>query len=75
MSHMLLDKTVVLDNCIAADMFLIGPGLAGKTDVNAPSTIASAWAGGFSRVDVYIFPCFSCGNPSSQVTRTGQLSL
>ncbi|XP_062513430.1 probable GH family 25 lysozyme 2 [Corticium candelabrum] len=42
----------------------------GKTDVNAPSTIASAWAGGFGRVDVYIFPCFSCGNPSSQVTRT-----
>ncbi|XP_062507677.1 probable GH family 25 lysozyme 2 isoform X2 [Corticium candelabrum] len=42
----------------------------GITDVNAPSTIASAWAGGFSRVDIYIFPCFNCGNPSSQVTRT-----
>jgi len=39
----------------------------GQPDSNAPATIQAAIAAGVSRVDVYMFPCFSCGDPSSQV--------
>ena len=39
----------------------------GKPDPNGPATISSAWAGGMSHVDGYIFPCFSCGNPAGQM--------
>jgi GH25 family lysozyme M1 (1,4-beta-N-acetylmuramidase) len=39
----------------------------GSPDPNAPSTIASAWAGGQTAVDAYIFPCVAkCnGSPSA----------
>merc|ERR1711974_334925 len=39
----------------------------GTPDTNAPGTVAAAWAGGLAHVDVYMFPCPSCGNPSGQV--------
>jgi len=39
----------------------------GKVDPVAPHTIYNAWDGGMSQVDVYMFPCPSCGNPSAQV--------
>jgi len=42
----------------------------GVTDPNCPHTIYNAWAGGMSHVDAYIFPCYSCGNPSGQVSTT-----
>ena len=28
----------------------------------------AAWAGGMSHVDVYLFPCPTCGNPEGQVS-------
>lgn len=39
----------------------------GVADPNGPTTIANAWAGGMDHVDGYIFPCYSCGNPSGQI--------
>jgi len=39
----------------------------GVPDPNCPSTVANAWAAGMAHVDVYMFPCFGCGNPSGQV--------
>lgn len=41
---------------------------SGHTDSNGPTTISNAWAGGQHYVDGYIFPCYSCGNPSGQVS-------
>ncbi|GAA1912820.1 hypothetical protein GCM10009837_41840 [Streptomyces durmitorensis] len=48
--------------------FVIARGYqsAGRVDPNAASTVANAWAAGMSRVDVYQFPCFSCGNAAGQ---------
>jgi len=40
----------------------------GKPDPNACSTIKNAHAGGIQFVDVYIFPCYSCGNPAGQIS-------
>jgi hypothetical protein len=42
----------------------------GQTDPNCPHTIYNAWDGGMESVDVYVFPCFSCGNPAGQVSDT-----
>eukprot|EP01031_Cornospumella_fuschlensis_P033516 gene33516-40550_t len=42
----------------------------GKPDPNGPSNIHDAWGAGFSHVDGYIFPCYSCGNPKGQVDAT-----
>lgn len=39
----------------------------GKVDPNGAATISSAWSGGMSHVDGYIFPCFSCGDPAGQM--------
>jgi len=39
----------------------------GQADPNCPHTIYNAWDGGMSTVDVYMFPCYSCGNPKGQV--------
>mmetsp|Transcript_18241 Transcript_18241/g.25540 ORF Transcript_18241/g.25540 Transcript_18241/m.25540 type:complete len:216 (+) Transcript_18241:88-735(+) len=39
----------------------------GQADPNCPHTIYNAWDGGMEYVDVYMFPCYSCGNPSGQV--------
>lgn len=39
----------------------------GAPDKSAPINIARARAAGFAHVDVYLFPCFSCGNPQHQV--------
>lgn len=36
-------------------------------DPNAEQTIANAWKGGMKEVEVYIFPCPTCGNPESQM--------
>eukprot|EP01114_Cavostelium_apophysatum_P023284 TRINITY_DN8722_c0_g1_i2.p1 TRINITY_DN8722_c0_g1~~TRINITY_DN8722_c0_g1_i2.p1 ORF type:complete len:505 (+),score=91.26 TRINITY_DN8722_c0_g1_i2:30-1517(+) len=44
----------------------------GQPDPNAPSTVANAWSAGLTHVDVYMFPCFSCGNPGGQVTKAIQ---
>jgi len=40
----------------------------GQIDSNAVATIKNAWAAGIERVDVYMFPCYSCGDPAGQVT-------
>jgi len=42
----------------------------GQCDGNGPYTINDAWSGGMSHVDGYIFPCYSCGNPSGQIDAT-----
>eukprot|EP01089_Gocevia_fonbrunei_P014493 TRINITY_DN3983_c0_g1_i7.p1 TRINITY_DN3983_c0_g1~~TRINITY_DN3983_c0_g1_i7.p1 ORF type:complete len:216 (-),score=55.47 TRINITY_DN3983_c0_g1_i7:314-961(-) len=39
----------------------------GRPDPNAPGTVADAWAAGLAHVDVYMFPCPTCGNPAGQV--------
>jgi len=39
----------------------------GTPDTAAPGTVAAAWSAGIAHVDVYMFPCFGCGNPSGQV--------
>ena len=39
----------------------------GAIDPNAVANIKSAWDGGMKNVDVYMFPCFTCGNPKHQV--------
>jgi len=39
----------------------------GSPDPNGPHTVYNAWAGGMDYVDVYMFPCASCGNPGGQV--------
>eukprot|EP01125_Pyxidicula_operculata_P000356 TRINITY_DN10403_c0_g1_i1.p1 TRINITY_DN10403_c0_g1~~TRINITY_DN10403_c0_g1_i1.p1 ORF type:complete len:217 (-),score=29.04 TRINITY_DN10403_c0_g1_i1:51-701(-) len=40
----------------------------GAPDSNVVQSVANFWAAGFSNVDVYMFPCFSCGDPAGQVT-------
>jgi len=40
---------------------------SGEPDPVGPHTIYNAWAGGMEDVDVYFFPCFSCGDPAGQV--------
>lgn len=40
----------------------------GSNDPNGHTTVANAWAAGLAHVDVYMFPCFSCGNPAGQVS-------
>eukprot|EP00118_Oscarella_pearsei_P000054 m.4085 g.4085 ORF g.4085 m.4085 type:complete len:239 (+) comp10183_c0_seq1:76-792(+) len=42
----------------------------GGVDKNAPTTIANAWAAGFSHVDAYLFPCYRCGDPAGQASET-----
>lgn len=39
----------------------------GVVDRNSVATVSNAWAAGFASVDVYLFPCFQCGYPKSQV--------
>eukprot|EP01088_Endostelium_zonatum_P001209 TRINITY_DN11507_c0_g1_i1.p1 TRINITY_DN11507_c0_g1~~TRINITY_DN11507_c0_g1_i1.p1 ORF type:complete len:229 (+),score=50.44 TRINITY_DN11507_c0_g1_i1:44-688(+) len=39
----------------------------GRVDPNCVGSIANAWAAGFAHVDVYMFPCYSCGNPAGQM--------
>ncbi len=39
----------------------------GKIDPNVLTNIRIARAAGFKDIDVYIFPCVSCGNPKQQV--------
>lgn len=36
-------------------------------DPNAAQTIANAWNGGMDEVEVYLFPCPTCGNPEAQM--------
>jgi hypothetical protein len=44
----------------------------GGVDTNSVPTVANAWAAGMTHVDVYLFPCYTCGNPEGQVNETGQ---
>jgi len=39
----------------------------GRPDANVVGTVNNAWNGGMSYVDVYMFPCPTCGNPAGQV--------
>jgi len=39
----------------------------GQVDPNGPHTVYNAWAGGMQHVDVYMFPCPTCGNAQDQV--------
>jgi len=40
----------------------------GHVDSNVVSTAANLWAGGFTSVDVYMFPCYKCGDGGGQVS-------
>ena len=41
---------------------------SGNVDPNVVQNIKNARAGGMANVDVYLFPCVPCGNPSGQAT-------
>lgn len=34
----------------------------GKVDTNVVASVQNAWDAGFSNVDVYFYPCYSCGS-------------
>lgn len=38
----------------------------GEVDPNVISNIQNARQGGMRNVDVYLFPCYPCGNPQTQ---------
>jgi len=40
----------------------------GVADPNACGNIVAAHQNGFAYCDVYLFPCYSCGNPTGQVS-------
>jgi len=40
----------------------------GQPDTNGPHSVYNAWDGGMSHVDVYIFPCPTCGDGAGQAT-------
>jgi len=42
----------------------------GSVDPNCAATVKNAWDAGMAHVDVYIFPCYSCGNGGRQVNTT-----
>jgi hypothetical protein len=42
----------------------------GGVDLNAPRTVAAAWAGGLTNVDVYLFPCSFGRSAAYQVNST-----
>ncbi|XP_065846642.1 probable GH family 25 lysozyme 5 isoform X2 [Oscarella lobularis] len=42
----------------------------GELDESARGTLENAQAAGMSDVDVYLFPCYCCGNPAEQVSKT-----
>ncbi|MER6394235.1 glycoside hydrolase family 25 protein [Streptomyces sp. NPDC001523] len=57
--------------------FVIARGYqsVGRVDPNLVANVASAWNAGMSHVDVYQFPCFSCGNAAGQAnTLIGHLT-
>jgi len=39
----------------------------GGPDTACPGSVANAWRAGVAHVDVYMFPCYSCGDPAGQV--------
>ena len=41
----------------------------GAPDTACPGTVAAAWAGGMKHVDVYMFPCPSCGDAAGQISK------
>ena len=41
---------------------------SGTLDPNCAQTCANAHNAGMSNVDIYFFPCYSCGNPAGQVS-------
>jgi len=41
----------------------------GSPDSNAPGSVSNLNVAGFTRVDVYMFPCYSCGDGGGQVSR------
>jgi hypothetical protein len=47
---------------------------SGTPDHNVVETVASAWAGGLAHVDVYMFPCPTCGNAKGQVADAVKVS-
>lgn len=53
--------------------FVALPTRTGEVDLNAVKNIKNARAAGISSVDVYMFPCPRCGNPSGQVKTMGKL--
>lgn len=52
---------------IGNSWFAFATRLAAFQNLFTHYQIAAAWAAGFSSVDVYMFPDYSAGNPSSQV--------
>ena len=39
----------------------------GKVDPNCAQNVANAWDGGMSYVDLYMFPCPTCGDAANQI--------
>mmetsp|Transcript_24727 Transcript_24727/g.34638 ORF Transcript_24727/g.34638 Transcript_24727/m.34638 type:complete len:273 (+) Transcript_24727:28-846(+) len=45
---------------------------SGVVDTNCPSTVSNAWTAGMKNVDVYFYPCVSCGNVAVQVQNAAE---
>jgi len=41
----------------------------GTPDTAAPATVSHAWSAGLAHVDVYMFPCYKCGDGKGQVNK------
>ncbi|KAF2072606.1 hypothetical protein CYY_006084 [Polysphondylium violaceum] len=41
----------------------------GRVDPNCASSVNNAWSAGMSDVDLYMFPCSSCGNGGGQASK------
>lgn len=66
-------KTVANFRCLKQHLsFLIFRAYRslGSVDPTAIPNIQHAYAAGFRDIDIYIFPCFKCGNPRGQVRTT-----
>ena len=65
-----VDDYKCLINSTHGDFLMVrGYRSYGAPDPNVMDNLGNAWAAGFDYVDVYMFPCFKCGNPEAQVSQ------
>lgn len=56
--------------CVTASFLWVG-----ENACLCVGAVYNAWDGGMKYVDVYLFPCYSCGNPAGQGTSPAHLSF
>jgi len=60
---------------LSSSYVALPPIRTGEVDPNASGNIGNARAAGIPYVDVYMFPCPKCGNPSGQVKDMGKWTV